>query len=259
MNKNLIHFQKTIATALISFALAGCGGGGGGSESTPPNTASAEGFYGGTAAATPSGFQMLVLENSDVWLMYGTQTSTVFAVSGFLQGSGTSSSGTLTSSNLKDFGTTPATAATATATYNATAKTITGTFSAGGTNIAFSGGPISGSLYNYDSAASISNISGLWSTTSLPGATLSFNISTNGSFTGTASGGCNYTGTILPRASGKNVFNIAITFGLAPCEQPNTLFSGIAVAYPLTTGRTQLIIAATNAARTVSMATLGTR
>jgi hypothetical protein len=238
-------------------ALTGCGGGGDSGTTAGP---SAEGVYGGTlTGSTSSGFQMLVLENDEFWAMYGTQTSTQFFVAGFLQGSGASNNGAFTSSNARDFGFNPAIAGTASANYNATAKTISGSVAAAAGTVNFAGGPIAGSLYNYNAPAQISAISGAWSLTALTGEGISLTVLSTGSFSAVSALGCKFSGTITPRASGKNVFNVGLTFGASPCIYAGQPASGIAITYPLSTGRSQLILAGTNTGRTVGTAAFGTR
>lgn len=248
---------KNVATTVaVSILLAACGGGGG--SDTPAD--SAEGVYGGAlTGSTSSAFRMLVLENDEVWTMYGTQTATAFLVTGFLQGQGQSNNGTYTSSNLRDFGFNPALSGTATATYNSSSKTIAGTATFPGAAVGFSGGPISGSQYSYDTAATVTAVAGSWGLTSLSGEGVTLNVASGGTYTASSSSGCSFTGTLVPRASGKNVFNMSFSFGPSPCALPNQAGSGIAVAYPLANGRTQLIVAGTNATRTVGTAAFGIR
>jgi hypothetical protein len=253
--KNKFHTHLTLLASAI--ALAACGGGGGDAGSSGP---SAEGVYGGTlTGSTSSAFQLLVLENGEFWAMYGIRTSNAFGVAGFLQGSGVSNNGSFTSSNTKDFGFVPAVSGTTNASYNATAKTISGTVTSAAGTVGFSGGPIAGSLYNYDTGALLTTVSGTWSTTSLTGETVSINIASTGTFTAATSLGCGFSGTVTPRSSGKNVFNVALTFGAAPCALPGQVASGIAVAYPLATGQTQLLVAVTDSSRTVGTAVFGVR
>jgi hypothetical protein len=202
---------------------------------------------------------MLVLENDEFWALYGTQSTSLFVVAGFLQGNGTSNNGTYTSSNTRDFGFNPALAGTANATYNATAKTISGSVAASAGTVTFSGGPIAGSLYNYNTPALLSAVSGVWSLTALTGEGLALNVSSTGSFTANSSFGCTFSGTMTPRPSGKNVFNVALTFGPSPCVLAGQPASGVALVYPLSTGGTQLIFAGTNTARTIGTAAFGTR
>lgn len=243
----------------VLLALTGCGGGGGGDSGSTAGP-SAEGVYGGTlTGSASSAFEMLVLENDDFWAMYGTQTSTQFLVAGFLQGSGASRSGSFTSSNVRDFGFSPALAGTANASYNATAKTISGSVAATAGTVTFTGGPIAGSLYNYDAPAQVSAISGAWSLTALTGESIALTVSSTGTFSAVSALGCTFSGAMTPRTSGKNVFNVALTFGASPCLLAGQPASGIAIVYPLASGRSQLIFAGTNSGRTVGTAAFGTR
>lgn len=255
--KNLLQ-----CSALVSaIALSGCGGGGGGGDSgTPSASPSAEGVYGGTlSGSTSSAFQLLVLENGDFWSMYGTKSPTVFGVDGFVQGSGISSNGSFTSANAKDFGFSPAVAVSTSATYSAAAKTISGSLSANAGTVTFSGGPIAGSLYDYNIAASLNTVAGSWTTTSPTGETVALSITSTGTFTATSSLGCKFNGTVAPRASGKNVFTVSLTFGGAPCALAGQTATGIAVAYPLSSGLTQLLVSVVDSTRTYGTTAFGTR
>lgn len=248
----------SVVGLIAATALTACGGGGGDSSASTGPTA--EGVYGGTlTGSTSNAFNLLVLENGEFWAMYGTNTSNTLYVRGFVQGSGTSSNGVFSSTNAKDFGFTPALAGTVNATYNATTPSISGTVASSQGSVGFSGGTIAGSLYTYNTPASLSTISGSWSLTSLTGEGISLSVATNGAFTATSSGGCSMSGTVAPRASGKNVFNLSLTFGAAPCALSGQTASGIAVAYPLSSGGTQLVIGAVDSTRTYGAAAFGTR
>lgn len=258
-SNNRSVFRAISIVVAISGLITACGGGGG-SDPAPTTGPSAEGVYGGTLTGSASNaFNLLVLENGDYWSLYGVQGATVFTVAGFVQGTGSSNNGNFSSSNGKDFGFFPAVSGSVNATYNATAKTISGTTTNSSGSSTFNGGPIAGSLYNYDATATLSTVAGSWTTTSLTGETVTISIAAGGTFTAVSSGGCRFSGTVTPRASGKNVFNTSLTFGAAPCALPNQVATGIAVAYPLASGRTQLIVAVTDSARTVGAAVVGSR
>lgn len=257
--------MKIIAMALSALALVACGGGGGGGGTAATVTTSAsavEGVYGGTSTGgSYSAFNLLVLENGDFWSLYGTSTTTALSVRGFVQGTGTNnaSNNTFTSANAKDFGFAPAVAGTVSATYNTTAKTISGTLTGTSGTSSFSGGPIAGSLYDYSQPASLTTVSGSWSTTSVSGEGIALTIASNGAFTATSSLGCNFSGTVTPRPSGKNVFNVAVSFGAAPCALAGQAATGIAIAYPLANGKTQLLVSVVDGTRTYGSALFGSR
>ncbi|MFL6577774.1 MAG: hypothetical protein ACJ8MR_14230, partial [Povalibacter sp.] len=138
---------------------------------------------------------------------------------------------------------------------DASAQTFssTSTFEGGGA-LQFSGGAIENSPYQYDTAATIGTLEGHWNGTSAAGPTVAVGVSANGSFA-LIEGSCTATGTLHPRGSGKNVFDLSVTFGASPCAMANETATGIAVAYPLTTtGQMQLIAAVVSQSRDKGMA-----
>lgn len=258
-----MRIMKRIAPAALAVTVVACGGGGGADSApavVPPPATTAEGVYGGALTGSSStGFQLLVLENGDYWALYGNQTSTLFSVAGFIQGAGASNNGSFTSSNAKDFGFAPAVGGTISATYDSAAKTISGSITEGASVAKFSGGSIPGSQYTYSKAAALIDIVGTWAVTSLTGEGIAINIAQSGAFSAVSSLGCNFSGTVAPRPSGKNVFNVSLTFGAAPCALPGQSATGIALSYPLASGKTQLVVAAIDSNRTVGTAAFGIR
>jgi len=255
---NIYKNNRLLLTVLAAF-LAACGGGGdGGTVSSP--SALPEGVYGGTlTGSTSTAFQLLALENGDLWTIYGTQSPSVFSVAGFIQGSSSSGGTSFSSTNARDYGFAPAVGGTITGTFNATARTIAGSATAGGQTVSFSGGPIAGSLYNYDTPASVAVVSGNWTLgTTLNGDTVFLTVQPSGSFSATSNSGCSFTGNITPRASGKNVLNVSASFGPLPCALPGQTATGIALSYPLLNGSTQLLVALQDSSRTLGQAAFGT-
>jgi hypothetical protein len=258
---------RTIDAAVFALCvsqalLLGCGNGGD-SEGAGSDSAkvggSAQGVYGGTLTGSDSSdFQALVLPNGDFWSLYGYDAGSIFYIDGFVQGSGVSNNGTFGATNLRDFGFVPALNATMTASYDTIAKTINGTSTHDGQTIRFSGGPIPGSLYHFDTPALLGTVVGHWDTVSTEGRMVSINITASGALS-LSDGGCTGSGSIKPNASGKNVFDVIVTFGAVPCAMPNQATTGIVVAYPLSTGQTQVIAAVKNSARTIGIAAFGIR
>jgi hypothetical protein len=246
---------------LATIQIAGCGGGGGGGATADPGPVP-EGAYSGaiTGSSTSSAFQMLILDNSEYWAMYGNTSGGRFGVRGFLHGAGTFNNGSFTSSNMRDYGVSPALPGTVNATYRL-GTSIQGTVAAAGQSqsVSFAGSPIAATTYNYSTPASISLIQGAWTLTALNGTSVSLTVAASGSFSG-SSQGCSFTGSLKPRASGKNVFDMSITFGLAPCALPGQSGAGIGVTNVIAGTQTrQLIIAGVNAAKTEGTALFGTR
>jgi len=248
-----------LALAAVA-ALAACSGGselpnGGiagnqGSDSSFGNT-TAEGVYGGTLSGGSFGsFVMAVLENGQFWQFYGRGTSAALDVAGFLQGTGASSAGAFTSADALDFGLIPSVAATVTATYTTT-PSITGTIAEGVQSLSFSGGVVSGSSYAYDTPADLTTLANTWNVNSMSGIATSLTFDSAGGITGTDTVGCMLSGTASTRASGKNVFDVRLVMGPAPCPAPNTTLSGIALAMPQAGGSTTLLIGAVDSSRTI--------
>lgn len=249
-----------VAAAVFAVALTACGGEGSATDAANAG-GSPEGVYGGTlTGSTSSAFQMVILENGDLWALYGTQGASTLFVRGLIQGAGAWSQGSYTVAQARDFGFQPAVAGRLSGRFDdSTAKTISGTASFTGTNITFSGGPIPGSLYRYDTPVSLAATAGSWSLTAISGEVIALNVASDGRFSGASNTGCTLSGTLAPRPSGKNVFNITLTFGPAPCLLAGQGASGIALVAPLATGQSQLIVAATDTARSVGTAAFGVR
>lgn len=256
---------------LVFATLAACGGGGsddpvagGGDGPPPPDLATAEGAYVGSLTGAPSGaahFRAIVLENDDIWSLYGQDSVSMFTVYGFVQGSGISDNGSYTSSDAGDFGLIPAVHGNISASYNATAGTLSGTVSGGGTTTSFAGNRAPDGGYDYDSTATVDSITGGWVLQTLQGEFLTATVSPSGSFSFTSDSGCGGDGSIAPRASGKNVFDVTITFvNSDACALPGQSATGIGITYPIAaTSQRQFMIAVTSADRTLGTAAFGIR
>jgi hypothetical protein len=247
------------ALALATSFLCACGGGGGDTPPSAPPSVSAEGAYAGTMTGSANNsFQLVVLEDGSYWGLYGILSGSTLYLTGFLQGTSSVSGNQLTSTDLKDFGVTPPAGGTINATVTPSSSSISGTAAFSNGSVTFSGNPPAAGTYVYSSTPSLSTLAGSWSMSALgSGASVSVTAQANGSFTAVSSG-CTVTGTMSPRPSGKNVFNVSLTSGPSPCAAPGTTMTGIALSYPAN-GQTRLIVAATNAARTQGLAVIGQR
>jgi hypothetical protein len=252
MNLQLLALSFVFASSLL---LAGCGGGG---SSTATPVVKAEGVYAGTLTGSNSrAFRVIVLENDEYWGLYGVDSGSTFLISGFIQGQGASTGTAFTSSNAKDFGFNPAASGTITGTYSAGVNFAgSATFPAG--TATFTGAPIAAASLVYATPATIATVAGNWSLTTLTGAPVSLNVAASGTFTGSTQG-CNFSGTLTPRTSGKNVFNSSVTFGPAPCLLAGQTGTGIGISYLTTAGTRQLVLAGTDAGRVVGTVLFGTR
>jgi hypothetical protein len=242
----------TSLVAVLSFGLAGCGGGGSGSTPPPPaQTFGAEGFWSGS---TSNGFSLLgaVLENGEYWVMYYANG----VLYGVVQGTATANNGNFTSNNGLDFylgGT--VTPVAVSGSYRERAS-LQGTVTpqAGGAPVTFAA--------TYDAAYEIpvtaAAVAGTWRGRLPGGETYSINVAANGSFTGAGSSGCTFSGSITPRASGKAVYNVSVTFAGGVCLLGTQTITGIAAVAG--SGAAQaLYAAALNSVRSAGFALIAAR
>jgi hypothetical protein len=257
-----------VAATFLSALLGACGGGGssdsaaasGNDATRGPFTGSAEGFYiGGLVDGTNRVARILVLENDELWALYGTDRNGPFLVQGFYQASGTSDHhGGYNVPGIRDFGAVPPVSGSLFAAVSGTS--FGGAFDPGAGPLALVG--VNGGTdanFPYDTPAVLADIVGAWSLTSRDGTAASVVIGATGAITASSSG-CALTGTIAPRASGKNVFDVNVTMGAAPCSSPGTALRGIGLTHVIAgTNTRELIVAGVDANRTAGAVFFGTR
>lgn len=257
--------NKMWATVALGIVLAGCGGGGGEDDNAQAPVRPAEtveGAYAGTlrtGTSSANAFTGLVLENGEMWTLYGTLGSSgVLAVTGFIQGPGSDRDGTYTASDVTDFSSRPLVTGSVSAQYDARAQTLRGTYSADGSTMALEGSAIGGD-YRYDTPAVQASVTGNWTLATLSGDTLAIQVAPDGAITPANRGGCSFSGSLVPRVTGKNVFDVSLAFGAAFCEQADKAFYGVAVSYKLSGGPQQLILAGLDKDRKTGLAAVGSR
>lgn len=253
------RIASRLAACVLSGVLGACGGGGG-DDGDPPQAARAEGAYGGTMTGSSSdSFNMVVLENDQFWTIYGDAVGDTFYVQGFMVGQGASNGGTYSATAVSDFninGTiyTPSVSAT----YNP-GVSAQGTLTYPGGTVSFSGTAASLAPYQYNQAALLSSVVGSWSLEGIDGSPVDVVVQADGAVTA-LNEGCTAAGTMGPRPSGKNVFDVVLTVGPAPCEEPGQVLRGIGIHSPIAgTSAHQLIVALTDDARTVGSLAVGWR
>lgn len=255
------QLKKSIFSVAILAALAACGGGGGDPAPAPVVADRPEGLYSGTlTGSTSSDFLMLVLENGELWSLYGTQTGASFGAAGFMQGTLSVSGNSFTVAEIRDYGSAPASQGTGAGNFSKAAGTIDGNLVVGGRPLGFSGASVADSLYNYDNPAVLSNASGNWTLRSLDGDTVFLDVLPTGTLSARTASGCEFRGNVASRPSGKNVFDASVTFDLANCGVlAGQTASGIALAYPIGGGQSQLLVALENGTRLFGNAAFGVR
>jgi hypothetical protein len=255
-NMHSLFLTSTVlaATALV----AACGGGGGDAPAATP-IAALDGYYQGTVSSG-SQFQLLALENGQFYSLVGnTDAQGVFRVTSLVEGRGISTNGTFATSSVKEFTSTGQVLSESLSATYVPKTSVAGTLTYSGSAVTFSGNVSASSNYNYETAATLSAVSGSWSGGSLYGEGQTVAISTTGAITGTSALGCQYTGTASPRASGKNVLDVTVTFGPSPCALPGQTGSGIGVSTVLASGRQQLLVALTNTDRSAGIVVFAQR
>ena len=239
--------HKLLLLSSILVALIGCGGGGSSTSNNSANAAlqptpgQAQGVYSGTSSNGFS-FDSIVLPNDKFYAIYGNVSGNLFLITGFVFGQGTSNNGTYTASVTDIISPGTTISGTLKASYTP-GTSISGTLTENGTNITFRGSPTSTSSYKYNQAAVISEIVGTWNGDVLDGSSVSVTINSDGTFSGSDSSGCAFTGTGSADGSGKNFFDLSVNFGGSPCVLANQSASGIAVDYLLSDGVTRQLLA----------------
>jgi hypothetical protein len=235
----LKQFSTVLALAL-AFITVGCSSS---TKTTPPASTAgqAQGVFSGTSS-DGSSFQSIILPNDTFYAIYGTTSGNVFYISGMMTGQGASNNGKYTAT-VTDFTNSGTTLTGSVAATYVTGTSISGTVSeSGNSNVSFSGTVASTSSFNYSNAALLSDISGTWTGTLMDGSTAIVNIDASGTFSGSDSG-CSFSGSMTPDSSGKNFFDISLTYGASPCLSPNQTQVGIGVDYLLSDGVTHQLLA----------------
>ena len=233
-----MNAMKKLITLLAAGVLSACGGG---SDSTTGTTTTVsaftpEGHWTGITAAGWA-FNMAVLEEGETWALYYSGGT----IMGALNGKTTSTATTFTGTGFEFM--LPARSVVESkysGTY--TRKAALALQSSGGVGVNSSYSP------SYDVAASLSSVAGIYNgvgqTTRTALASQPWTITSTGSITGGATG-CVITGVLLPRASGKGIFNIFLDRDGLQCATGSTgSFQGVAF-YDATDRR--LIVASANA------------
>lgn len=213
------------------------------------NTQRIEGLWSGN---TNTGLEInsLILENNEFWNIIGQTVNNFFYVVAFNYGA-TTITGSNFSNFYREFYSNNSVLGYASGTVVSNSA-ISGTATSVGTSIpqtiSFSLKTANSTAYNYDKSADMNEVIGRWTGNFLSGSLASVQIANNGQVTGITNG-CNFSGTIIPRNSGKNVFDISLIDGTG-CPSPGYKSTGIAISYLLTSGKRQLIAAGTNLTKT---------
>lgn len=227
---------------LAALALAGCGGGGGnpgtcggsplvcgGVDPDPgpdPGGDSPVGLYSGTTGTGRTAYT-LVLPGGQFWVLYG-QAGNASLLGGVENGSYTAADGDIASANLADFS-----AANGTVTRGSLEGTyvpeerIAATVTAGGQLASFAGtwDPRSDEPADLDDATG--SYAGTLSVTD-GNDTATLTVGSGGTVTGTSTGGCTITGTLLPNSSAHS-YNLNLGLAGGVCGNDRITMTGVAI------------------------------
>lgn len=243
--------KTRIAAIAASTVLAACGGGGdggsvGGSSGT---TATAEGVWSGTLASGVS-VSAAILENGETWGVYTSGSLIVGALYGNTTSSGTTLSGSGVAFDV--------------VARSSSNGTFTGTFNPKSTiRISSSDGGVFTGTYDteYDQPAVLSNVAGSFNGQGVSGnstvQSIPLSIASNGTVTVPGTADCSAAGTLTPRPTGKNIFNVSVTFTGTNCALGNgTVTTGIGYYDTVTQG---LLVLAMNPAKTDGFIYIGAK
>lgn len=217
-------YKAMISVGLLtvsSLVLTACGGGGGdsGGSSTPVANLDVQGFWGGTSSA---GYDQaaVILENGELYNIFSRNGLAYGIDYGVLSVSGSSFSG-----NISEF---------YIPTNQVFAGTTTGTFTpksviSGAVSFASGNGTFSGTYGTaYDTPATLAALTGNYVGNYYTGVPVTMAISSTGVIIGTSTN-CSFSGTATPRPTGKNVYNVSLTFTGVQCAPGAGSASGIGV------------------------------
>ena len=217
-----------LSASLFAASLLGaCGGGGGGDSgsSAPPAPAASPvaGAWQGTSAQG-NVLDAIVLDDGAAWVVELTPgMRPVVQMRANLQ----AGEGRLASNDLVyvDYNTPLAGRGALQGSY-VQHSSITATMQLQGASATNTFAPVPASTYDYSRPASLNEIAGNW----LAASGTRISVSATGSFVA-EDGGCRVTGTASQHSSGKNVFNLSVAFGAAPCTTPGQSLTGVVVVW----------------------------
>lgn len=229
-------FKPSILSTAVFVVLTGCGGG---SSSSQP---SLEGAFTGSFS---NGVQLtnLILADGSFWSVYGPNADDLQS---FSNGHLTSDEGKFTVSfiNYAKPGN-KAVPGDGSGTYTKTA--MAGSVKSGNKTLTFTATGIPTKNYNYDTPATIASVVGKWSGKLLSNEDGTITILDSGIFSGSASGGCTFTGKFSP--TDNNLFDVSVTFGGTPCAFPGEPAKGVGLTILRDDGKHQLTVAVVNASK----------
>lgn len=245
--------MKRLIALAATAVLTACGGGGSDAVVTPvPAAASAEGFWNGTITGG-YGASVAILENGETWGIYTSGNSLVGAV----HAQTTSNNLVLTGSG-SSFNFLSRQSGSGTYSGSFVPKNSINFTTNDGTKFTGSYGT------TYEQPASLADLAGTYSGFSVTATTgaqsIPVTISAGGTISGSVVSGnlsCSASGTATPRASGKNIFNVQLSFSGNFCALGNGATTA-GVAYYDAVNR-EIGVMTLNSAKTDGLVYIGKR
>ncbi|MFX1803089.1 hypothetical protein PWR66_05430 [Paraburkholderia sp. A1RO-5] len=242
----MVEMKAKSAFCAVAMAfLAACGGGGSGGPITVTN-ADPQGIWQGTSNSGQA-VSTLVLETGQYFAVYSTNN----VVGGMVEGTLSVSGNSITDNSASDFvvgG--PGLAAIVTGTVT-TKQLLSATVKESAKTVTFNG------AYDaaYDSSPSLSQAVGTWTGSSAGSPDItSITVAADSTFTGT-SGSCTFSGSVKPRATGKNVLDGTVTFKSSACALGN----GTSIEFESFFSGSQMIAAGVDSSRMGGFVFVGTK
>ena len=228
MKARTILLIKALAASWI-LALAACGSGGGGDASpapAPEPAASAEGLWIGSTSTSRT-VTSFVLDDGTYWILYSVPHTSAL-IGGVVQGRGSFLNGSFSSSDGIDFNVEGNGVNTAAVSASYIAKQ---SFNGSVTYPSLNQASTFTSSYNsdYELAPSVSALAGTYTgiaSTESGTELTSIVIRSPGIVVGTGTGGCQFLGTVAPRAKG-NLYDLQVAFGGGSCSSGTTSVTGV--------------------------------
>ena len=264
--------RRLFAACVIAMGVSACGDDAPGNTSAPPPPPPPpppqlrlEGFYSGSVTQPDYGLSLIVLDDATIWGVYASR-ATVPVAFGVVQSAGVRNNatgnyvGNLDGRNY--LYNAPGVVGQILGSYTAT-DAFTG-FLPGlpppvpATPWPFSTARVAVATYDYEAAAQLDSLAGNWSVVTPRGGS-NLTILATGVVGGSVAG-CQVTGSVSPRAGGKNVFTANLVFGpafpLGVCDVTGPA-AGVAIVTLSSATRRQLMVAVQDPARTAGVGFFG--
>lgn len=250
-----MNASRVLSILIATVVLVACGGGG--DSPAPPRTGvfapgtgvsvSGTGVVGGVIVGRADPSFIAVSDGSATILFYGPDLAAAPQVTGsiLVLESYAQSPGDPYSYNASDTAQGYGYGASVSLSIDPIAPSVTGVlrYRDQSSTYQLTGGPVPGSSYRYNRPADMADMVGTWSLSDMQANPVSLSVREDGGVSGNYQG-CMLSGTVKPDLAGVNRMSLQINIACASSGTSDT-YDGVAVAFPIDAGGTQLLIWAT--------------